>query len=74
MVIKPKQTHPDGEDISSPRNTLPSNTAVDTYDGKIHIEWDSDAFVTPIGQLPYFIQFLKLGGRFDSWVNDSPLF
>ena len=74
MVIKPKQTHPEGEGTSSARNTLPSNTAVDTYDGKIHIEWDSDASVTPIGQLPYFIQFLKLGGRFDSWVNDSPLF
>ena len=71
MTIKPKQTHPEGE---SSKNTLPSNTAVDTYDGKIHIEWDSDASVTPMGQLPYFIQFLKLGGRFDSWVNDSPLF
>jgi len=46
---------------------------VDTYDGKVHIEWDPNAAVTPMGQLPYFIQFLKLGGRFDPWVNDCPL-
>jgi len=26
-----------------------------------------------MGQLPFFIQFLKLGGRFDPWVNDCPL-
>ena len=47
---------------------------VDTYGGKIHVEWDPDAAVTPIGQLPFFIQFLKLGQRFEPWVNECPLF
>ena len=26
-----------------------------------------------MGQLPFFIQFLKLGGRFDPWVEQCPL-
>ncbi len=65
--------HPKGDHISRPSQQIPANTAVDTYDGKIHIEWSPDAAVTPMGQLPFFIQFLKLGGRFDPWVNDCPL-
>ena len=37
---------------------------VETYGGKIHVEWDPTSAVTPIGQLVFFIEFLKLGGRF----------
>jgi len=37
---------------------------VETYAGKIHVEWDPRAAVTPIGQLAFFIEFLKLGRRF----------
>ena len=50
-------TNQKGED------TLPANVAVsnaisaDTFGGRIHIEWDPDAEVTPIGQLPFFIQY-----------------
>lgn len=73
MTLAPKPTHPTGTSLSVRKKRVPENTSVDTFDGKIHIEWDPDAAVTPIGQLPYFIQFLKLGGRFDSWVNDCPL-
>ena len=52
---------------------LPASTSVDTFGGKIHIEWDAEAPVTPMGQLPFFIQFIKLGGRFAPWVKDCPL-
>jgi len=45
----------------------------DTFDGKIHIEWDSQAQVTPLGQLPFFIQYLKVGHLFEPWVDDCPL-
>ncbi|PAJ71844.1 transposase, partial [Pseudoalteromonas sp. NBT06-2] len=41
--------------------------------GKVHIEWDPKATVTPLGQLPFFIQFLKLGKRFEPWVEECPL-
>ena len=50
---------------------LPASTSVDTFGGKIHIEWDAEAPVTPMGQLPFFIQFIKLGGRFAPWVKVS---
>jgi hypothetical protein len=27
----------------------------------------------PLGQLPFFIEYLKQGGLFDGWVADYPL-
>src|ERR1700761_296971 len=46
---------------------------VDTFAGRIHIEWDATAPVTPFGQLPFFIDYLKQAGLFDAWVADCPL-
>ena len=46
---------------------------IDTYAGKIHVEWDPQAAVTPLGQLPFFIEFLKVSGLFNSFVQESPL-
>jgi hypothetical protein len=40
-----------GEDV------LPEAVEVETYAGKLHIEWDPDAAVTPIGQLPFLFSF-----------------
>jgi hypothetical protein len=45
----------------------------DTFAGRIHVEWDGSATVTPLGQLPFFIEFLKQGGLFDGFVADCPL-
>lgn len=66
-------THPEDEQPLVVRNPLSEAIEMDTYAGKLHAEWDSNAAVTPMGQLPFFIQFLKLGGRFDPWVRDCPL-
>jgi hypothetical protein len=38
---------------------------VDTFDGKFHVEWDLNAKLTSLGQLPFFIQFLNLGKRLE---------
>ena len=73
MSLPFKSTHPEGEQVLAVKNPLSEAIEVDTYAGKVEIEWDQNASVTPIGQLPFFIQFLKLGGRFDPWVNDCPL-
>lgn len=51
----------------------PSRVAVETFAGRIHVEWDPDAAVTPMGQLPFFIEFLKVSGLFDAFVADCPL-
>ena len=45
----------------------------DTFAGRVHVEWDNTATVTPLGQLPFFIEYLKQGGLFDGWVADCPL-
>ena len=50
-----------------------SRVAVDTFAGRIHIEWDHNAAVTPMGQLPFFIEFLKASGLYDSFLADCPL-
>lgn len=47
--------------------------ALDTFGGRIHVEGDPAAAVTPLGQLPFFIQFLKVIGVFEAWVADCPL-
>lgn len=46
---------------------------VDTFGGRVHVEWDPQAAVTPLGQLAFFIEFLKTGGLFEPWVSDCPL-
>jgi len=45
----------------------------DTFNGKIHIEWDPQAQVTTLGQLAFFIHYLKMGHRFMPWVEECPL-
>ena len=47
--------------------------ALDTFGGRIHVEWDPAAAVTPLEQLPLFIEFLKVSGLFQAWVADCPL-
>jgi hypothetical protein len=62
--------HPPGE-----QPTVEVRSAIaDTFAGRIHVEWDSTAPVTPFGQLPFFFDFLKQGGLFDRWVEDCPQF
>lgn len=68
-----KPIHPSGECPVSARKPALIPATVETFAGKVHVNWDPDAAVTPLGQLPFFIEFLKLGGRFDGWVSECPL-
>jgi Transposase DDE domain group 1 len=63
---------PMGEQPVVERGSAPSVVA-DTFAGRVHVEWDEAARVTPLGQLPFFIEFLKQGGLFDGFVADCPL-
>jgi hypothetical protein len=45
----------------------------ETFAGRIHVEWDNSEPVTPLGQMPFFIEFVKQGGLFDGLVADCPL-
>jgi len=73
MVLPPKTIHPKGEREISLKKREIAGLIADTFDGKIHIEGDPQAQVTPLGQLPFFIQYLKVGHLFEPWVEDCPL-
>jgi hypothetical protein len=64
--------HPPGEQpVVEPADT--GSVPVDTYAGRIDVDWDPDAAVTPLGQLPFFIEYLKQAGLFDGWVAGCPI-
>ena len=68
--------HPSGE--QSPvacegLGGLPPGVALDSFAGPVHVEWDREAALTPFGQLPFFIDFLKVSGLFNALVADCPL-
>src|SRR3954447_13077975 len=61
--------HPQGEQpLVDARSAISA-----TFAGRVHVEWDETAPVTPFGQLPFFIDYLKQAGLFDTWVADCPL-
>lgn len=68
-----EQFHPMGEHAHSEEKGLIEQTIIDTYGGRIHVEWDNSATVTPLGQLPFFIEFLKTSQLFDELVSECPL-
>ena len=68
-----KDVHPLGE-YDQPQEVSENNRiSLDTYAGRLHVEWDPQAAVTPLGQLPFFIEFLKTTKLFDQLVEDCPL-
>jgi hypothetical protein len=64
-----KNIHPMGE--RQMRGSAP--VAVETFAGRVHVEWNPQAEVTPMGQLPFFIDFLKTAELFDPWVKECPI-
>ncbi len=71
--------HPQGEPVLAVNKAfLPAVIAeqkmpVDTLGGRVYVEWDPQAPVTPYGQLVFFTQFLKTANLFDPWVKECPL-
>jgi|SRR6185437_4658162 len=65
--------HPAGECKQPQQITENSRFPIDTYAGRLHVEWDPQSAVTPLGQLPFFIEFLKTTKLFDELVEECPL-
>jgi len=63
MVLPPRVVHPSGEVEIPQEQALSTAVEVETYAGKIHVEWDPTAAVTPIGQLAF-------SSSFSSWDTD----
>ena len=47
--------------------------SLETYGGKVHVEWDPEGAVSPLGQLPFFIEYLKVSGLYDNFIEKCPL-
>ena len=73
MSFPKKPFHPMGESNSLMKSDVLAPIEIDTFDGKVHVEWDPNAKLTSLGQLPFFIQFLNLGKRFEPWIEECPL-
>jgi hypothetical protein len=52
---------------------VPAPATLDTWAGPVRVEWDRTAPLTPYGQLPFFIEYLKVANLFDALVADCPL-
>ena len=51
----------------------PEGVDLDSFFGPFRVEWDHEAPMTPLGQAPFFVHFLKTAGLFDALVIDFPL-
>jgi len=65
--------HPEGESGKTGFDGSGMVGSLDTFAGKVQVRWVPEAAVSSLGLLPYFIEFLKVSGRFESWVADCPL-
>jgi hypothetical protein len=73
MKLPPQKIHPRGEKSRQPIAQKENKIPVDTYGGRVYIDWDHDTPVTPLGQLSFFIEFLKRTELFDKWIETCPL-
>src|SRR5208337_2157465 len=65
--------HPPGEQSLVVANERLGGVDLDSFFGPVRVEWDHEAALTPLGQLPFFIHFLKASGLFDALVADCLL-
>jgi hypothetical protein len=65
--------HPSGEQSLVVTTERLEGADLDSFFGPIRVEWDQEAAMTPLGQLPFFVDFLKTSGLFDAFVADCPL-
>src|SRR6266571_1031315 len=64
--------HPEGEQQKGEMQPQEAVLSLDTFAGKIQFKWVPDAEVNSLGQMPFFIEFLKTSGLFDCWVDECP--
>jgi hypothetical protein len=75
-MLAPKSmvnAHQKGEEKKTKTPRVKEPLVVDTYAGKVQVRWEPDAAVSALGQMPFFIEFLKTAELFDRWVEDCPV-
>jgi len=67
------QCHPEGEPQTAEIQPPEAALSLDTFAGKVRFRWVPEAAVSSLGQMPFFIEFLKTSELFEDWVQDCPL-
>ena len=65
--------HPTGEPDEDIVEGRAEPTSVDTFAGKVQVKWMPDSEVSSLGQMAFFIEFLKTSGLLENWIEDCPL-
>ena len=65
--------HPAGDQLPVDPAAPKPATTLDTFGGPVKVEWGGASALTALGQMPFFIEFLKVSGRFEAWIADCPL-
>ena len=65
--------HPAGEPAAARPAPIGEAVALDSFAGRIEVQWAPDEAVTALGQLPSFIDFLKQSDLFEPFVAEAPL-
>lgn len=63
--------HPAGEPAAGPPAPIEEPVALDSLAGRVEVEWAPDEAVTSLGQLRFFIDFLKQSDLFEPFVAAS---
>jgi hypothetical protein len=73
-TLMPQLNHPmgDREIIAEAARAAPA-MALETFGGRVRVQWDRQTAVTPLGQLAFFIEFLKTAELYEPWVQECPL-
>jgi hypothetical protein len=69
----PASLHPRGEQLPVEVGTGSEPVTVETFAGPVKVAWDASSPLTPLGQIVYFVEFLKVSGRLDALIGDCPL-
>ena len=72
-AMSPLSLPPPGAQLPVEPPSPSGPVTLDTFAGPVKVEWDASSPLTPLGQLVYFAEFLKVSGRFEAAVDDCPL-
>src|SRR6266853_6283 len=70
--VRVPAAHPAGEQLPM-EVAVEGPVTAETFAGRVHLEWEPAASVTTMGQLAFFIEYLKQAGLFDGFVAGCPL-
>ena len=65
--------HPVVESKTGPPARVEGPASLGSFVGKIEVQWAPDEAVTPLGQLPFFVDFLKQSDLFEPFFEQAPL-